>query len=177
MKSTVSARVAVAALAALLPFSAASLATADAGHGGDAGKPGSKASRTVNVTMYDNYYEPESIVVNAGETVRFMVSNRGQLVHEFNIGTPDMHRAHQDEMQMMADHGVLMGTFIDHQAAKAMQASMGHGMHNDPNSILLEPGKTGEVIWTFPTSGTLEAACNVPGHYDAGMVGEFLISK
>ena len=177
MKSTVSARVAVAALVALLPLSAASLAIADAGHGGDVGKPGSKPSRTVNVTMYDNYYEPESIVVNAGETVRFMVSNKGQLVHEFNIGSPDMHRAHQDEMQMMADHGVLMGTYIDKTAGKAMQASMGHGMHNDPNSILLEPGKTGEVIWTFPTSGVLEAACNVPGHYEAGMVGEFLISK
>ena len=46
------------------------------GHGATAGKPGkvSDVSRTINVEMYDNYYEPESIEVKPGETVRFVVS-------------------------------------------------------------------------------------------------------
>jgi uncharacterized cupredoxin-like copper-binding protein len=49
-----------------------------------------------------------------------------------------------------------------------------HGMsHNDPNSLLLEPGKTGEIVWTFGDATTIEYACNVPGHYDSGMVGRF----
>ncbi len=179
MKTTLSARVPLAASIAFVPFVAVSMSLADIGHGKNApaGQPGDTPSRSVNITMYDSYYEPESIVVNAGETVRFVVSNQGRLVHEFNIGTADMHLAHQDEMQMMVDHGVLSGTAIDHQAAQAMQASMGHGLHEDPNSVLLEPGKTGEVIWTFPRSGTLELACNVPGHYDAGMIGEILIAQ
>ncbi len=161
----------------------ASLAFAGAGHTGGHGghhssmhgQPGkaSAVSRTINVDMYDNYYEPEGISVKAGETVRFVVRNKGEFVHEFNIGTPDMHAAHADEMMMMVEHGVLEADRINHEAAKAMQASMGHGMHNDPNSALLEPGKTGEVIWTFPADGELEFACNVPGHYDAGMAGSF----
>jgi uncharacterized cupredoxin-like copper-binding protein len=46
-------------------------------------------------------------------------------------------------------------------------------MHNDPNSILLEPGKTGELIWKFSNPSKIEFACNVPGHYEAGMVGKF----
>ena len=47
--------------------------------------------------MYDNYYEPGSIIVSPGETVRFVVENKGNLVHELNIGTPEMHEGHQEE--------------------------------------------------------------------------------
>jgi len=52
---------------------------------------------------------------------------------------------------------------------------MGNGQtmeHNDPNSVLLEPGKDGEIIWKFSTESDIEFACNVPGHYDSGMMGQ-----
>ncbi|SFQ25513.1 hypothetical protein SAMN04488047_1723, partial [Tranquillimonas alkanivorans] len=29
------------------------------------------------------------------------------------------------------------------------------------------------IVWTFPDGGTVGFACNVPGHREAGMVGEF----
>lgn len=149
------------------------------GHGSAAkiGAPGkaSAATRTIEVSLKDNYYEPENISVKAGETVRFKVKNDGDLVHEFAIATPEMHVAHQPEMQMMMDHGVLFPERIDYAAGKAMQKSMGHGMHEEHNSLLLEPGKSGEVVWTFPAKGELEFACNVPGHYDSGMVGRFTL--
>ena len=150
------------------------------GHGakspiGTAGKAAS-ATRTININMLDNLYEPEEISVKEGETIRFIVKNSGELVHEFNIGTSAMHTAHQKEMEMMVDHGALEPDKINH--AK-MKMDMGGGktmMHNDPNSILLEPGKTGEVIWEFSNASKIEFACNVPGHYDAGMMGKFHFS-
>ena len=73
------------------------------GHGSSIGEPGKAgdASRTIQVEMHDNYYEPEAVEVTRGETVRFVIENKGRLVHEFNIGTPEMHEAHQDEMKMM----------------------------------------------------------------------------
>lgn len=43
--------------------------------------------------------------------------------------------------------------------------------HDDPNSVLVEPGHTAELVWTFPQSAKLEFACKVPGHYESGMVG------
>ncbi|MBS3805051.1 MAG: cupredoxin domain-containing protein [Oleiphilaceae bacterium] len=137
---------------------------------GEAGNAGD-VSRTVEILMVDNYYEPESISVNKGETVRFVVKNDGAMVHEFNIGTPAMHQAHQDEMQMMVEHGVLKGDHIDHEMME-MDMGDGHSMkHDDPNSVLLEPGQSDEIIWTFSEDTELEFACNVPGHYQAGMVG------
>ena len=37
------------------------------------------------------------------------------------------------------------------------------------NSVLIEPKKSTEIIWKFNTEADLEAACNVPGHYEVGM--------
>ena len=144
------------------------------GHGASIGEPGkaSKAGRTITVEMYDNYYEPEAIEVKPGETVRFVVENKGNLVHEFNVGTPAMHEAHQKEMMMMVEHGVIQGGKLNHEM---MEMDMGDGKsmkHDDPNSVLLEPGQSKEVVWKFSEQGNIEFACNVPGHYQSGMYGE-----
>ncbi len=167
----------VAAGAAVIAATfAAGMAAAGEGHtsNGEIGAEGDPASvsRTIEISLYDAYYEPEELSIKEGQTVRFVITNKGEAVHEFNIGTAEMHIAHQPEMEMMVDHGVLEVDRINWDAAKAMQASMGHGMHEEPNSVLLEPGQTAELIWMFPEHAELEFACNVPGHYDAGMVGE-----
>ena len=142
-------------------------------HSYDFGEPGkaSEVDRTIEIVMKENFYEPESISVKAGETVRFKIVNQGELVHEFNIGTRLMHMVHQKEMELMVDHGVLEADRINHER---MKMDMGGGKtmeHDDPNSVLLEPGESGEIIWKFTKATELEFACNVPGHYDAGMMG------
>lgn len=170
-------RFALSAFVAGLAIAATPL-MADGSHGnaiGEAGKA-SDVARTVIVTMHDNYFEPENMSFKEGETIRFLIKNAGEFVHEFNIATNAMHKAHAPEMMMMVEHGVLGSDRINWEAAKAMQTSMGHGMHNEPNSLLLEPGKSGEIIWKFPKHAKLEFACNVPGHYDAGMMGEIKLS-
>jgi len=164
----------VIAAAISMPATAFAAGAHGDGHGAASGEPGkaSQASRAINVEMHDNYYEPETIEVKPGETVRFVVENKGNLVHEFNIGTPGMHDAHQKEMQMMVEHGVIQGGQIHHDMMN-MDMGNGHSMkHNDPNSVLLEPGQSEEVVWTFADKGNIEFACNVPGHYQAGMYGE-----
>lgn len=167
---------------AILSALAAFAAGADDGHHhGDmhaVGKPGhaDQATRTVAVAMYDNYYEPESIDAKAGETVRFTVTNHGAFVHEFNIGTAAMHAAHQDEMMMMVEHGVIEPDRINHHMMD-VDTGGGHVMsHDDPNSALLAPGESAEVIWTFTEAVPLEFACNMPGHYDAGMMGDITVT-
>ena len=149
------------------------------GHGGGAniGTPGKAANvtRTVTISMTDNRYSPENIEVKKGETIRFVVKNKGEFVHEFNIGTAKMHKAHRKEMMMMVEHGVLEPDKINHAR---MKMDMGGGKtmeHNDPNSSLLEPTKSSEIIWNFNTNAKLEFACNIPGHYESGMVGRISI--
>lgn len=62
------------------------------------------------------------------------------------------------------------------EAGHLMADKVHGGMdHNHRNSALVEPGKKGEVIWMFHKGATLEFGCNVPGHYEQGMKGEFII--
>ena len=142
---------------------------------GEPGKP-SDVTRTIEIKMGDSFFEPENISVKEGETIRFVVKNEGEFVHEFNIGTAAMHADHQKEMMMMMEHGALEADKINHAM---MKMDMGGGktmQHNDPNSVLLEPSKTAEVIWKFSNKTKLEFACNVPGHYESGMMGDVLFN-
>lgn len=134
-------------------------------------------TRTVQVNMGDNFYEPETIQVKAGETVRFVIKNSGEFLHEFNIGTAAMHAAHQKEMAMMVEHGMLTPTGMNKEMTNMDHSKMpgmsGHSMkHDDPNSVLIEPGQTKELTWKFSKDTALEFACNMPGHYESGMVGK-----
>ena len=130
----------------------------------------SEVKRTIEIKMYDNYYEPKEINIKKGETIKFIVSNYGELVHEFNIATKEMHIQHQPEMIKMVENQILLADKIDKKKMKEM-AKKDHSMaHSHSNSVLLEPNKIGEIIWKFSTNTILEATCNVPGHYEAGMV-------
>ncbi|MNJ64305.1 plastocyanin [compost metagenome] len=124
--------------------------------------------------MGDNFFEPKTIEVKTGETVRFVLRNEGVLLHEFNLGHAASHAAHQEEMVEMFANGMLSTTGAHGMShgGHAMGDMQTAGMaHDDPNSVLLEPGADGELIWTFAETTGLEFACNVPGHYQAGMVG------
>ena len=128
--------------------------------------------KVVRVSMYDNYFKPSSIRVKKGQTVKFIIENKGEFVHEFNIGTKEQHIKHQPEMAMMTEMGVLFPDYIDMDQMMKM-AKMNPSMkHDHGNSVLLEPGDSGELIWQFGDNTDLELACNVPGHYEDGMVNK-----
>lgn len=120
-------------------------------HASMAGKPGDPAqvSRTVKVTMDDSMrFDPGTLNVKAGETVRFFIVNQGRLPHEMVIGTADELTTHAQQMRAMPDM-----------------------KHEDPSMIRLAPGQRGGIVWRFDQAGTVSYACLVPGHMEAGMVG------
>ena len=132
----------------------------------------SEVTRIIKVIMYDNYYEPSSFQIKAGETIKFEVKNAGKLVHEFNIANKMMHMKHQPEMIKMAENGILLAFSIDKEKMKKM-AKMDKSMgHSHSNSVLLEPKQKGDIIWKFDNAVNIEVACNVPGHYQAGMIAK-----
>jgi uncharacterized cupredoxin-like copper-binding protein len=129
------------------------------GHASDdaIGVPGeaAKVTRTVEVDMTDNMrFNPPSINVRQGETVRFKVKNSGQLKHEFVLGTEQDLKEHYQAM--------LKNPEMEHE---------------EPNMITLAGGKSGEVIWHFTKAGKVDFACLQPGHYDAGMKGAVTVAK
>ena len=171
----------LALAACVLAFSVS--AVASPGSHAEIGHPAAAASatRTVNIEMTDLAFSPKTLEVKAGETVRFVLVNKGQLLHEFNLGDAAMHAEHQKEMLKMQQSGAMTTTGMHH--AGMDHGAMGQGSmpmagmtHDDPNSVLVEPGKTAELTWTFGTATELEFACNMPGHYQAGMVGKMKVA-
>ena len=106
------------------------------------------ADRTVEVDMVDIAFAPEVIDVAAGETVRFVFRNSGDVAHDAFIGDK--------------------GAQDDHAADMAEV----HGGHDDDGEgITVEPGETAELTHTFGSEDDgLLIGCHQPGHYDAGMV-------
>lgn len=113
---------------------------------GQVGSP-DKVSRTIKISALDTMrYDKKNIQVKHGETIRFVVTNAGKIKHEFAIGTREEQQEHAE-----------------------MMASMPDMKHEEGNVISLEPGETRELIWQFGKAGSVEIACHLPGHYEAGM--------
>ncbi|MCH7419722.1 cupredoxin domain-containing protein [Pseudomonas mosselii] len=166
-------------------FIAAALALVSLPSFADNGKPfafgepaeAAKATRTIEVVLKDIAFEPKSIKVKAGETVRFVLVNEGKMPHEFNLGDKAMHAEHQKEMIAMQGKMFTAGMNhegMDHGQMDHGQMGAGHG-HAGGNTVLVQPGQRAELTWTFRKSAPIEFACNVPGHYQAGMVGPLTI--
>ena len=79
---------------------------------GEIGKS-SEVNRVIEVKMYDNYFEPNEIKIKKNETIKFVIYNLGELVHEFNIATKEMHLKHQPEMAKMVENEILLADKID----------------------------------------------------------------
>ena len=126
--------------------------SADGGHAQGVGEPGDlkKVSRTIQVVMSDDMkFTPSNVNVKRGETIRFVVRNAGHSKHEMVIGTMAELKEHAEMMRRMP------------------------GMeHDDPNQLMLDPGKTGNLVWRFTKAGTVDFACLQPGHFEAGMMGK-----
>lgn len=101
----------------------------------------------------DMRFTPARIEVRQGETVRFVFRNRGQTLHEFVLGTK----------AVLEEHAALMMKFPDME-------------HDEPYMAHVAPGTSGEIVWTFNRAGEFDFACLIPGHYQAGMVGQVVVT-
>ena len=134
----------------------------------------SEVSKVIEVKMYDNYYEPSEFEISKNQTIKFIVYNYGELVHEFNIATKEMHLKHQPEMMKMVVNEIIVGGKIDKNKMKEMSKTDHSMSHSHSNSVLLEPNQSAELIWKFNNDASLEVACNIPGHYESGMVAKII---
>ncbi len=137
-------------------------AAVDNGHHGKMmiGEPGKAGdvNRKIKIVMKETaggemLFKPSMVSFEAGQTIQFSIKNVGKLDHEFVL----------DEHHALMEHKKAMEKFPEME-------------HDDPNSVRLEPGEKGEIIWKFSNAGEFEFGCLIPGHYDAGMKGAIKIS-
>jgi len=113
--------------------------------------------RRISVSMLDTMrfvFSPALDTIKDGESVEFSVRNDGKIKHEFSIGNAKEQMAHAEMMRKMPDMH-----------------------HADPNTVSLEPGESATLAWKFKGKDTVVFACNIPGHFEAGMHHDVALSK
>ncbi len=135
--------------------------TDDHSHGNmkfSVGEPGKGIpDRSISVSMRDTMrfvFEPALGELRHGETIGFEVRNDGQIQHEFSIGNAEDQVKHALMMKKMPDM-----------------------KHNDPNTVSLTPGESATLSWKFMGKETVVFACNIPGHFEAGMKNVLAIKE
>ena len=126
-------------------------------HTPHAGPTALVVSRSIEVRMDDQMrFTPSEIEVRTGETIRFVVHNTGRTVHEMVLGSDAEIREHAQAMQQGQNH---------------------HDDHGSGAAITVAAGHKGELVVKFDQAATLQMACLIPGHYQAGMRGTVKVSE
>jgi uncharacterized cupredoxin-like copper-binding protein len=116
---------------------------------------GTKATKTVKVTTKDTMrYDFDKLPpLKHGDIVKFIVTNEGKIAHEFSIGDEKEQKAHREMMRKMPNM-----------------------VHEDGNTVTVGPGETRTLTWQFKGGSEAVFACNIPGHFEAGMVARMKVT-
>ncbi len=109
----------------------------------------------IEVVMTEMAFAPATVDVNAGETVRLRFHNAGLAVHEAVIGDLALQEEHAEEMA---------GTAMDHEDS------------DESEPLVVAVGETSDLVFTAGAAGTLIIGCHQPGHWDAGMQADLIIT-
>jgi uncharacterized cupredoxin-like copper-binding protein len=111
--------------------------------------PASTANKTISVTLTDamkiKFGSPLDIYYD--DIVRFVVTNEGNMQHEFSISSLAERKAHVAMMQKMPNM-----------------------KHEGDNTLTLQATESGELTWHFTGKPRVIFSCNIPGHSEAGML-------
>jgi uncharacterized cupredoxin-like copper-binding protein len=112
-----------------------------------------KVNRVIRIDMSDAMrFFPDQVKVKRGDTVRFIVRNRGELRHELVLGTMDDLKQHA-----------------------ALMKKTGEMKHEGSHLVRVRSGATGRIVWQFTKTGEFYFGCLIPGHFDAGMIGTLVV--
>ncbi|HSV36164.1 MAG TPA: cupredoxin family protein [Ramlibacter sp.] len=112
-------------------------------------------TRTIQVELTDQMrFKPDRIAVKEGETVKFVVKNRGKMLHEMVLGT----------RQELDAHAAVM---LKHPNME----------HDEPYMTHVKAGGIGQIVWNFNRPGEFQFACLIAGHYQSGMAGTIQVTQ
>lgn len=115
--------------------------------------------REIEVILTEFTIQPTSFAFDAGDRVKFVIENRGGVVHEFRLTSLSSATAHAE------------GGHEGHHDSEAGTDEAGDVL------LLVNPKQTETLEVTFDEHSVFDlAACLLPGHFEAGMTSPLSIA-
>lgn len=111
--------------------------------------PASANVRTIVLDIEHSRFRPARVVVERGETVRFVVRNQDPIDHELIVGDQAVQDLHET------------GTEAYHGA--------------EPGEVSVAAQGEEETTYTFESGEDILFGCHLPSHWDYGMRGEITV--
>lgn len=141
--------------------------------GGGRSTTATGGGRVVAIEMRDIAFSPTSVTASKGETITFRFTNKGKVVHEAVIGDQATQEEHAMSMSMSSGASASMSMSSSSTDSGMGGMNMGGPTTSNPSGaskmLTLDPGKKGDLSYTFDQPGSFIIGCHQPGHYEAGM--------
>lgn len=138
---------------------------------GDDGTEGGDGVNRIEISATEFQFRPGLVLVSPGDIVEFVVTNDGAIEHEFRVTNQADIDAHIEGGH--EEHGDDMGDMSEDDMGDMSEGDMGFEV------LTIPAGQTMTLTVTFPDdpSELTRFVCLIPGHYEAGMVGEITYSS
>jgi uncharacterized cupredoxin-like copper-binding protein len=136
------------------------------------------APDTIEVTMKDFAYEPDTLTIPAGQEITLQFTNTGAVEHYFVVG--NTMAGDKDGFEQ----NLFRGVSLEKNKPAEGHDDEAHEEEEDdhPNEFELPPGGSGSITFTLPPekAGTYRIACfettGEQKHYEMGMKGALTVT-
>ncbi len=149
--------------------------TADDDHDADAADDDHDADaadeRVIHVHAESMEFDPGTITVKVGETIRITLDNHDPILHDYTTDEADFivieasGAVHSDHEEVSPDDDD--GMDMDGDAQVSLQ----------PLHVAAEANDHGDLVFQATEAGEYVFYCSVPGHLEAGMVGTIIVEE
>ncbi len=131
--------------------------------------------QVVEVQMKEFAFVPATVTLRAGVPVELRLVNRGVVEHEFMVY--DLKGLHIAGMDPEKRHKELEARSYFRGIAVRVEgrAKTVERMGKDLVTLVLDPGQQVVLRFVAAKKGNFEVGCHIPGHYEAGMKGRWVV--
>ncbi len=131
--------------------------------------------QVVELQMKEFAFVPATVTLRAGVPVELRLVNRGVVEHEFMVYDPGHMRMAGMDPDVMHRELEARSYFRGLDVRVEGKAKKVERMGKDLAMITLAPGERVVLRFMPKKKGTFEVGCHIPGHYEAGMKGRWVV--
>ncbi len=137
--------------------------------------PAAATQQVVELQMKEFAFVPATVTLRAGAPAELRLANQGAVEHEFmvydakglHLGGMDPDKMHRELEARSYFRGVLVQ--VEGRAKEVKRRG------KDLVGVTLAAGQRVVLRFVASRTGTFEVGCHVPGHYEAGMRGRWVV--